>query len=464
MVSMWIEQGVQDWQILQHENGRASLSFEGGFRIPDSAAKEGIRKVIPKIRIMKEEDNRQVIPFTDCECLKGTDSLNGSWRCRLTLPAGGLYRVETVLHVQRKSGEAGSFRGDIRVHIGVGNLFLIAGQSNAAGYARDSARDPMVLSVHACRSSGKWDIAAHPLSESTDAPEDPAAERGMGGPSPWLSFGRVFLDLSHLPVGLIPTAVGGSPISRWDPGQTGDLYRNMILRLCSCGKKAAGVLWYQGCTDAESLATARAYAQSFARMVKRMREEIGYEIPFFTFQLNRYVDGICDEAWGIVREAQRTAAKIIPGVYVLSSTNLGLTDGIHNHSHANLAAGERMASLCGYVLLGLEKFLAPDLSQAVYQDHKVTLVFDHVRTMLMLYGRGASPYGIRIRDEAGEVEIVSVRRDALRPNALIAEPGRKLEGKIFVSYAWEANPTFLPPVDEGTSLPVLSFYEVPVGR
>ena len=47
---------------------------------------------------------------------------------------------------------------------------------------------------------------------------------------------------------------------------------------------------------------------------------------FFTMQLNRFINGPFDEAWGMVREAQRRAALSIPAVFVLPTTNLSLSD------------------------------------------------------------------------------------------------------------------------------------------
>ena len=48
------------------------------------------------------------------------------------------------------------------------------------------------------------------------------------------------------PVGLIPTALGGSSLSRWNPDQDGDLYWNMISRIKDSGGIIKAVLWYQG--------------------------------------------------------------------------------------------------------------------------------------------------------------------------------------------------------------------------
>lgn len=464
MHGVWITEGIEDWQIVQRENGAAKIRLAGEFRVPDAAVEVGCESAVPKVRVMSEDDNRQVIIWTECSYEYTEKPVKGTWSCVLTVPEGGLYRIETGLHTKSIRPDLGwIFRGDIRVHVGVGDLFIVAGQSNSAGYAKDSAFDPPSPMVHLFRNRRKWDLACHPINESTDAPDDPNAELGVSGVSPYLSFGKRFSDLSHVPVGLINTALGGSPIRRWDPEQKGDLYRNMIDKVKLCGGMAAGLLWYQGCSDTDTLEQANAYGENFGHVVSHTREDLGYEIPFFTFQVNRYVDGAIDEAWGLVREAQRRAARETDGVYVLSTTNCGLSDGIHNNAHANALLGERMAKLCGQVLLGTEEFMAPDLSKAVYEkDGSVTLLFDHMKAGFMLSGGAASPYGISIKDELGEAEIANVMQDKEKNNALKVTVKRPLQGKAVVSCAWEANPTFLPPLDEVTYLPVLSFYEAEI--
>lgn len=52
-----------------------------------------------------------------------------------------------------------------------------------------------------------------------------------------------------------------------------------------------------------------------------VRKELGYQVPFFTMQLNRQINGMNDDCWGMVRDAQARAAREIPGVSVLTTSN-----------------------------------------------------------------------------------------------------------------------------------------------
>ena len=60
-------------------------------------------------------------------------------------------------------------RGDTRQHWGVGDVWLIAGQSNCAGYGKDPVEDPSELGVHLLGNDLHWDLATHPLNDSTNS-------------------------------------------------------------------------------------------------------------------------------------------------------------------------------------------------------------------------------------------------------------------------------------------------------
>ena len=64
---------------------------------------------------------------------------------------------------------------------------------------------------------------------------------------------------------MIQTALGASPVSRWNPEDNGDLYQNMkeMLKKASDGR-IAGMLWYQGCAEAVALETEH-YGKRFSQ-------------------------------------------------------------------------------------------------------------------------------------------------------------------------------------------------------
>ncbi len=452
-----------DWEIVQQEAGFGAVRLGGTFQVHHAAVKVGVEKVTPVVRVMREEDNATVIPWTPMDAKVGPD-FSGTFDCTLSIPAGGLYRIETSLETKSTQPNlTWLFRGDCVLHLGVGDLFIIAGQSNSAGYGRDYAMDPPDLRVHLYRNRGVWDLACHPMNESTAAGSLPNEEMGIPGVSPYLSFGKNFCALSHRPVGLIETALGGSTISRWHP-ETGKLYANMLDKIRKTGGKYAGVLWYQGCSDGDP-ASAPGYLESFTRMVTALRRELGYEIPFFTFQLNRFVGCTEDDAWGTVREAQRAAAETLPRVSVLSTTNCAMSDGIHNSAHANVMLGEKLARHAAHYLLGTPPFEAPAIRSVTSEDGvTLCLTFANMALGFVCASSTAAENGFSAWDGEGPVELSGFRANREDKNHIYLTCARPLSGNACLSFAWEADPTRCPPVDEVTFLPPLSFYRFPITR
>lgn len=461
MHGVFIENGLSDWQIVQHHNGRAQITLSGSWLVPKAAVKQGVESARPLARVLSEEDNSQIIPWTYTESKKNEDSFSGNWNICLSLPAGGLYRIETGLETKGTApGVLWMFRGDTRLHIGVGDVFIIGGQSNSAGYGKDFAFDPPELGVHLYRNRHVWDLATHPMNESAFGANAKNAEMGVSGTCPYLAFGKNFRKFSHYPVGLVATAMGGQAMKRWNP-EGGKLYTNMVDQAKACGGDFAGVLWYQGCSDTDER-NAGDYKEKLYNMIKAFRKELGYDIPFFTYQLNRQVDGVNDSGWGMVREAQRLSARELPAVYILPTIDCSLSDSIHNDAHSCIRLGERMARLCGNILYNGPEFFAPEIVSAVCKDTEVTLSFANMQLGFVVQSPHYENLGLTFTDDKGEIpfEQADFPKDA--KNTIAISLARRPRGNCYVSYGWQANPTFMPLLDEVTYLPPLSFYQFPV--
>lgn len=173
-------------------------------------------------------------------------------------------------------------------------IFLLAGQSNMAG------RGPMPAPggdepppgerarIRVWREAeGRWRQAAHPL--HTDKP-------GAAGVGPGLAFARAVLPQleAGAMVGLVPSAMGGSAISRWSP-ESGDLFAAAVRAARAAlaatephdersgsGAPAvrvrpvlAGILWHQGESDAVDPELARAYPCALREVVRRLPAACG---------------------------------------------------------------------------------------------------------------------------------------------------------------------------------------------
>lgn len=471
MHGITLTEGPCDWEILQQKERKAEVILKGIFSVHPAAIEVGVEKVTPIVRVMSERDNMTVVPWTEAQRYEYDDHFIGSFETSISIPGGGPYRIETSLETKSTVPHLiWLYRGDCVLHIGVGNLFIIAGQSNSAGYSKDYCDDAPSMDVHLFRNRNKWDIASHPMNESTAAGSLPNEEMGVPGVSPYLSFGKCYAKLTGMPVGLIQTSLGGSTMARWKPGK-GDLYDNMMDKIHQTGGDYAGILWYQGCSDATP-GCAEYYLDNFRELVEEVRKELGYEILFFTMQLNRQINGNYDACWGMVREAQRRAAKEIPGVSLLTTTNLSLSDDIHNSAASNVTLGEKLARQCGEILNGLEEYQPPEAvgiewaSKEEKNKYKLDgsgiwmrITCEHVKTCFVVYSTEGRDSGFSLLDEDGEIEILHICATRETRNYLYLELSRKPRGTTALSFEWQADPVKLPPVDEVTYMPLVSFYQ-----
>jgi hypothetical protein len=151
-------------------------------------------------------------------------------------------------------------------------IYLLMGQSNMVGRG-ELTRWPPHPRVLSFNKSGNWIPAVDPLHEKS--------LRDRVGPG--VSFGRGMLHVvdREVTLGLVPCAVGGSPLSRWEKG--GDLYEATVRRAREAAKHGVlrGILWMQGEKDAKELALAKSYAKRLDAMILDLRREFGMpELPF----------------------------------------------------------------------------------------------------------------------------------------------------------------------------------------
>lgn len=131
-----------------------------------------------------------------------------------------------------------------------------------------------------------------------------------------------------IPVGIIQTAWDGTSITRHMQG--GDIFTNHIAPFR--GFNVAGILWYQGESDAFDDASAFAYQYRFATLINQYRKVFADdELPFLFVQLARYDNTPVD--WAIVRQAQLAVAldKVDDNVAMVVSidTDKGTSKVIH---------------------------------------------------------------------------------------------------------------------------------------
>lgn len=457
-----IEQGPVNWQIIQQVHGFADIHLSGIYvRKPRIEDEWGCQVYA---RLVCEDTGAPVIHWQKAELLP-----ENRWSTVLCqVPAGGLYRIETCLaHQGNNWSLEWGVRGDMVHHVGIGDLYLIAGQSNSKGYGREPVNDPPELGVHLFRQNGSWDLATHPLGDSTGILHETARDGTNTGHSPYLNFAKILKHRLGYPIGLVQTSKGGSPLREWNPDETGTLYHAMLDFAERTGGKLKGVLWYQGCSDTGE-GTCDTYYERFENIVRHLRTAMKDErLPFLTSQLNRSAgkgDVQQDKHWGKLREAQRQAALHIPGIYIVPTLDLGLSDGIHNNSAGNMALGERLAKVALHELYGFHiQCHAPNILSAVQvEPNELHLKFDHI--YYRLDTRGIDENKLPFTVTCGEETYSIMNYRVCNKDTMVLTLDRPLEGDCFVHGAFEKNPEVFVPFDVGTHLPMLSFYEVKVEK
>jgi len=452
-----IEQGPSDWQIVQRDaDGVGSIALRGRWvaDVPGTV----------EVRLAVEETGVAVNRALDWHAAETLG--DHTWTATLAdIPAGGLYRLETRFNPQGNIAGEWSTRGDIRHFLGVGDLWVIAGQSNSAGYGRGPCFDPPELGVHLFRNSETWALATHPLNASTDTRHPCNREGGNPAHSPYLHFARVLKQHLGVPIGLVQTSLGGSPLSAWNPAEPGTpvLYRNMLHCIELVGGRVRGVVWYQGESDTGP-EQAPTYEERFTKAVRAWRDDLRSPgLAVITVQLNRVYQPPNEEAdrgWSQVREAQRQVARKLEGVAVVPAFDLPLADGIHTSPAGNMLLGERMARTALGAIYGQPiNYLAPDLVSAKARQDRtaVELAFEPVTSRMECIDPQANCF--RIEDEAGDVP---VKAAAYTGSArVLLSLGRALEGQTVVHGGYGATPQAVP-MDVERFLPMLGFYGVEV--
>lgn len=213
----------------------------------------------------------------------------------LAVPAGGWYTLEA----SAESADPGATPVVTRVErFGVGEVFVIAGQSNSTnwGETRTPSQDDLVSAYDGER----WSLAADPM---------PGVQDSSGDGSPWPAFGRLLRTTTGVPIGLASVGYGGTSIRHWQPGvrveldgKPMELYLALRQRVASLGNVRA-ILWHQGETDAAADTTTQKYVDCFRTLSSTLRKDTGSDAPWILARAS-FLPGVPDERRDAIRKAQ----------------------------------------------------------------------------------------------------------------------------------------------------------------
>lgn len=294
-----------DWQVVQRQSREKGRIHVAGKL---ETKKESIASVEARLTGKGLSGAWQKILFT---------GKAESFRGALDAPAGGWYKLEV-----RASDETGVVASTVIDHVGIGEVFVIAGQSNSAnsGEQKLTPKTGMVSSF-----DGKaWKVA-----------NDPQPGAGGNGGSFLPPLGDALAHKFQVPVGFVPCGVGATSVREWLKAGTafpnpptllgnvtklesgaweakGAIFLRFVAKMQALGDHGfRAVLWHQGESDANQQDSTRTlkgelYQKYLEMLIHDSRAEIGWEAPWFIAQASYHSPA--DTGSQDIRSAQKRVA------------------------------------------------------------------------------------------------------------------------------------------------------------
>jgi hypothetical protein len=217
------------------------------------------------------------------------------FRAALQARAGGWYRLEVRLQNERTT-----LAENAVAHLGIGEVFVVAGQSNSANHGEE--KQTLGRGLAAAFHGGRWRLA-----------EDPQPGASGNGGSFIPPFCDAMVERFHVPIGIIAAGVGATSVREWLPSgvrfpnpptltnhvrrlatgeweSKGALFENLVARMKQVGPHGfRAVLWHQGESDANQADTTRTlrgdlYQKYLEQIIRESRRSVGWELPWFVAQ------------------------------------------------------------------------------------------------------------------------------------------------------------------------------------
>ncbi|MBZ2183312.1 MAG: sialate O-acetylesterase [Bryobacter sp.] len=366
------------------------------------------------------------------------------------VPTGGPYRIEFRTS---RVGAAITARSNVLV----GDIWLLAGQSNMEGVGDLIDVEKPSDRVNSFNQADEWVNAAEPLHELPSAVdrvhwrknaagelvrfagEDLAKFRAnrKKGAGLGLPFAIEYEKRTGIPVGLFPCAHGGTSMDQWSPDlkdKGGDSLYGATIRRAALVGPIKGILWYQGESDANPKAAAL-FPEKFEKLVAAFRKDLNQaDLPFHYVQIGRHVNNVNAQPWNLVQEAQRLAEARIANSVAYSAIDSDLDDGIHVSTADLKRIGRGMA---GVAAGKLKK--GPHLDAISVDGQTVRVRYSEVNGKLVAAGRIGGFAALTPQGE--EIPLFyKAAIDPREPSSVVLHFQGKLPEGVHLSYGHGKNP------------------------
>lgn len=377
-----------------------------------------------------------------------TDS-NGIWMARL--PEMQASEAPRVLVAQSRAT-------GMRVAVSnvlVGEVWLASGESNMECPLRLTqsgereiglAIDPQLRFFEVARQTNSGPV------------RDVLASWKICGPTNAADFAAVpYYFARHLrrdlrvPVGILRSTWGGTPVRAWapqgaldavpafdrtekgkddetvpdyvGPAAPGVLYRNMIEPLCPFAIR--GVIWYQGESDSARWAD---YASVFGRLIGGWRAAWGYDFPFIFTQIASFKGAT---PW--LREEQVKAWRAVPGTAMAVTVDVG--DGPKEHPRLKAPVGMRIERAALALAYGRKlEYSGPLYESLSVEGERAVVRFTHVGQGMLSADGDLTGFEV-----AGEDRMFKPAKASIEGATVVVTSSEVRKPKA-VRYGWHAMP------------------------
>jgi hypothetical protein len=289
----------------------------------------------------------------------------------------------------------------------------------------------------------------------------PAAQITVG---PGLFYAQELFRQTGVPQGIIPCAHGGTTMAQWDPKLKSrgrrSLYGALCRRLAKNGGRVAGLLWYQGCSDANT-STAPLYTKRMEALIRSVRRDTSDpRLPIAVVQISRVVNWDPNQtaAWNSIQDQQRRLPHRVPRCTVVPAIDLTLGDSIHLDAAGQERLGRRLVYAVRALLEGSIAGLPPlDVGRIEVVPNRVNGMADVVVHVNHVVGRLAAPGRPNGFELAGQAAAAGVHRiDLDGSRAILRTTSSRLAVEGSVLYYGRGFHPYCNIGDEaGRSLPVM---------